>query len=88
MNPLVDSNILKGERKLWYIGDLRYPAMEKVTLSGSLQTQPRLLNGASATSLCEIFELQTPDFAWKFVWTVPTNYEKKNLAKRGSRRPI
>ena len=21
------------------------------------------------------FELQTPDFAWKFVWTVPTNYE-------------
>ena len=25
------------------------------------------------------FELQTPDFAWKFVWTVPTNYEKKNV---------
>ena len=23
------------------------------------------------------FELQPPDFAWKFVWTVPTNYEKK-----------
>ena len=23
------------------------------------------------------FQLQTPDFAWKFVWTVPTNYEKK-----------
>ena len=23
------------------------------------------------------FELQTPDFAWKFVWTVPMNYEKK-----------
>ena len=23
------------------------------------------------------FELQTPDFAWKFVWTVPTNYKKK-----------
>ena len=22
------------------------------------------------------FELQTPDFAWKFVWTVPTNYTK------------
>ena len=20
------------------------------------------------------FKLQTPDFAWKFVWTVPTNY--------------
>ena len=31
------------------------------------------------------FELQTPDFAWKFVWTVPTNYEKKNLV-RGVRR--
>ena len=23
------------------------------------------------------FELQTPDFAWKFVWTVPTIYGKK-----------
>ena len=22
------------------------------------------------------FELQPPDFAWKFVWTVPTNYAK------------
>ena len=21
------------------------------------------------------FELQTPDFAWNFVWTVSTNYE-------------
>ena len=35
------------------------------------------------------FELQTPDFAWKFIWTVPTNYEKKisqgrqNGASRG-----
>ena len=28
------------------------------------------------------FELQTPDFAWKFVWTVPTNYEKKNCKKK------
>ena len=27
------------------------------------------------------FELQTPDFAWKFVWTVPTNYEKKIVKK-------
>ena len=23
------------------------------------------------------FELQTPDFAWKFIWTVQTNFEKK-----------
>ena len=23
------------------------------------------------------FELHTPDFAWKFIWTVWTNYEKK-----------
>ena len=22
-------------------------------------------------------QLQTPDFAWKFVWTVPTNYTNK-----------
>ena len=28
------------------------------------------------------FELQTPDFAWKFVWTVPTNYEKKHCKKK------
>ena len=28
------------------------------------------------------FELQTPDFAWKFVWTVPTNYEKKFVKKK------
>ena len=28
------------------------------------------------------FELQTPDFAWKFVWTVPTNYEKKIVKKK------
>ena len=25
--------------------------------------------------LVQFFELQTPDFAWKFVWTVPTNYD-------------
>ena len=24
----------------------------------------------------QFFQLQTPDFAWKFVWTVPTNYIK------------
>ena len=23
-----------------------------------------------------LFELQTPDFAWKYVWTVSTNYTK------------
>ena len=28
------------------------------------------------------FKLQTPDFAWKFVWTVPTNYEKKICKKK------
>ena len=22
------------------------------------------------------FELQAPEFSWKFVWTVPTNYAK------------
>ena len=25
----------------------------------------------------KFFELQTPDFAWKIVWIVQTNYEKK-----------
>ena len=28
------------------------------------------------------FELQIPDFAWNFIWTVPTNYEKKLKTKR------
>ena len=23
------------------------------------------------------FELETPDFAWKFVWTIPTKYTHK-----------
>jgi len=41
MNPLVDSNILRGERNLWDIRHRRYLAMEKVTLSGTFQTQPR-----------------------------------------------
>merc|ERR1712105_96018 len=27
------------------------------------------------------FELQTPDFAWKFVWTVPTNYKSTKVQK-------
>ena len=33
------------------------------------------------------FELQTPDFAGKFVWTVPTNYETFFLV-RGVRRGV
>ena len=33
------SNILRVEQNLWYIEDWRYRAIEKVTLSGSLQTQ-------------------------------------------------
>ena len=27
------------------------------------------------------FELQSPDFAWKFVWTVRTNFEKNLKTK-------
>ena len=30
------------------------------------------------------FELQTPDFAWKFIWTVQISYEKKRV--RGVKR--
>ena len=33
INPLVDSNILRGEQDLWDNGDQRYPVMEKMTLS-------------------------------------------------------
>ena len=41
INPLVDINILRGEQNLWDIGERRNLAMEKATLSGTLQTQPR-----------------------------------------------
>ena len=27
------------------------------------------------------FELQTPDFAWNFVWIVPTNYKSTKVQK-------
>ena len=30
------------------------------------------------------FELHTPDFAWKFIWRVLTNYEK-NFSQRGQK---
>ena len=32
------------------------------------------------------FELKTPEFAWKFVWTVPKNFEQKIV--RGFRRGV
>ena len=75
MNSLVDSNILRGERNLWDIRDPRYLVMEKVTLSGSLQTQQRPEEEQSAKIIklsitCSFFELDTPDFAWKYVRTV------------------
>ena len=41
INPMVDSNILRGEQNLWDIRNRRYLAMEKVTLSGTFQTHPR-----------------------------------------------
>ena len=41
MNPLVDSNILRGEQNLWDFRNRRYLAMEKATLSGTFQTQLR-----------------------------------------------
>ena len=37
INPMVDSNILRGEQNLWDDRDQRYPAMEKVTLSPTLK---------------------------------------------------
>jgi len=40
-SQMVDSNILRGEQNLWDIGNQRYQAMEKVTLSGTFKTQPR-----------------------------------------------
>ena len=43
VNPLVNTNILRGEQNLLDDRDQRYPAIEKVTLSGSLQTKLRTL---------------------------------------------
>ena len=43
-NPSVDSNILRGEQNLWDDGYWIYSAMEKVTLSGRLQTKLRPQN--------------------------------------------
>ena len=43
---------------------------------------PYIVTNCVVTLLCNyaitqpFFEQQTPDFVWKFVWTVPTNYEK------------
>ena len=56
--------------------------MEKVTLSGTFQTQPRRRrSGTTKNTKLSItrsfFELETPDFAWKFVWTVRTKYTHK-----------
>ena len=44
----------------------------------SLSTLPEMFSFVPSAITQPFFELQTPDFAWKFVWTVPTNYEKKN----------
>ena len=43
--PAADN--LRGEQK-WDMKDWRYPAIKKITLSGSLQTQPRPLKGVYA----------------------------------------
>merc|ERR1712148_90900 len=47
---------------------------ENVLLRGLL---PEMSSFVPSAITRPFFELQTPDFAWKFVWTVPTNYEKK-----------
>ena len=41
----------------------------------------RGVSGASRGNSA-IFELQTPDFKWKFAWNVPTNYQKKSQGHR------
>ena len=43
MNPLVNSNILRGEQNLWDDGDQRYLVTEKMTLSGRHQIKMRPL---------------------------------------------
>ena len=31
------------------------------------------------------FELQTPDFAWKFIWIVQTNYKSTKSTKKSTK---
>ena len=55
----------------------------QLTQSGEIQ-QTALLGGANTTFSDPFrtpFELQTPDFAWKFIWTIWTKgiHPKKNL---------
>merc|ERR1739842_85099 len=49
---------------------------ENVLLRGLL---PEMSSFVPSAITRPFFELQTPDFVWKFVWTVPTNYKKKEL---------
>ena len=56
--------------------------MKNVTLSGSLQTQTRPgRRGTTGNTKLRIMrsflELETPDFAWKFIWSVGTKYKCK-----------
>ena len=87
-NTLVDRNILRGERNLWDIGNRRYLAMEKVTLSGSLQTQRSLdeeLDGRDDYGL--ILKLETLDFPWKFLRTVQKYKTEKVQYYKNSKMP-
>ena len=40
--------------------------------------QIKKVHNYKSTHNTAIFELQTPEFAWKFIWTVPTNYDKNS----------
>ena len=62
ITPLFNGNILRGEQNLWDFGNLRYLAIEKVTLSGTFQTQPRPEEERNGREYY-FFELETPDFA-------------------------
>ena len=48
--------------------------LRKINLIFLVRGVRRGVSGASRGNSA-IFELQTPYFAWKFVWTVTTNYE-------------
>ena len=49
---------------------------ENVLLRLPLPPLPEMFSFVPSAITQPFFELQTPDFAWKFVWTVPTNYAK------------
>jgi len=70
---LIVQTLRTNELKVWTV----LSTEENVLLRLRPPSLPEMFSFVPSAITQPFFELQTPDFAWKFVWTVPTNYEKK-----------